>query len=162
MEITSKLLLKSAENFALKRKEASSVNERNSKITKNLGEDKENKIKKLYENLKEIQNQYSKEQARLEYLQNHSELIDRNLKFNSEVLFPEYDENWKPEEILNKTHKKLEELKYKLKQLEIEQENYFAANFASPSEWKIETQNMPFTKIHPERVNELTRNQFMA
>lgn len=162
MEITSRLLLKSAENF-IKRKEKldSNINEK-TKIIKPIDSEDQKKIRNFYQNLKDIQYEYTKEQSRLEYLLNQPESISKELKFNSEVLFPEFDENWNYKEVLKKTQKNLEELQYKLKQLEIEQENYFAANFLSASEFKIETTKSTFSNINPDRVNELTRNQFMA
>lgn len=113
MEITSRLLLKSAENF-IKRKEKldSNINEK-TKIIKPIDSEDQKKIRNFYQNLKDIQYEYTKEQSRLEYLLNQPESISKELKFNSEVLFPEFDENWNYKEVLKKTQKNLEELQYK-------------------------------------------------
>lgn len=163
MEITSRLLLKSAEYLVKKKESQASSIDKDKPLSKiETNEKIYNKIQKFYDNLKDVQNQFSKEQTRLEYLTKQPELINQNLKFNSEILFPEYNENWNPKEVLQKTQKKLEELKYKIKQLEIEQENYFASSFISPSEIQWENFSIPFSKIEPKRVSELTRNEFMA
>lgn len=163
MEITSRLLLKSAEYLVKKKETQISSVDKDKPLSKIDSNEKiYKKIQKFYDNLKDVQSEFSKEQARLEYLTKQPELINQNLKFNSEILFPEYNENWNPKEVLQKTQKKLEELKYKLKQLEIEQENYFASNFISPSEIQWDNFTIPFSKIEPKRVNELTRNEFMA
>ncbi len=161
MEITSRLLLKSAESL-IKKKEKVDSNINNTKMIKSIDSNDQKKIKDLYQSLKDIQYQYTKEQTRLEYLLNQPELISKELKFNSEILFPEFEENWDYQEVLKKTKKNLEELSYKLRRLEIEQENYFAANFLSASEIKIETLKTPYSNIDPNRVSELTRNQFLA
>lgn len=163
MEITSKQILNSAQNF-IKRKEINLKTQPSIQSEKNISfSSKENsKIIEIYDNLKNIQNLYTKEQVRYQYLKNSPESINENLKFNQEMLFPELhlDKNINKEELLNKTQKKIEELKIKLKKLEIEQENYFAANFISPKDINIDQLSLDLTKLNPDRVNQLTRNQF--
>lgn len=163
MEITSKQILNSAQNF-IKRKEINLKTQQSIQSEKNISfSSKENsKIIEIYDNLKNIQNLYTKEQVRYQYLKNSPESINENLKFNQEMLFPELhlDKNINKEELLNKTQKKIEELKIKLKKLEIEQENYFAANFISPKDINIDQLSLDLTKLNPDRVNQLTRNQF--
>jgi len=163
MEITSKQILNSAQSF-IKRKEINLKTQPSIQSEKNISfSSKENsKIIEIYDNLKNIQNLYTKEQVRYQYLKNSPESINENLKFNQEMLFPELhlDKNINKDELLNKTQKKIEELKIKLKKLEIEQENYFAANFISPMDINIDQLSLDLTKLNPDRVNQLTRNQF--
>ncbi|GIX41187.1 MAG: hypothetical protein KatS3mg129_0920 [Leptospiraceae bacterium] len=162
MEITSKQLLNSAQNF-IKRKE---LNLKSNTFTTNHISQKSSienpKILEIYENLKDIQNIYTKEQARFHYLMNSPESINENLKFNNELLFPELKTEQKidKEELLNKTKKRIEDLKIKLKKLEIEQENYFAVNFISPKDLNLEQLSLNLTKLNPDRVSQLTRNHF--
>jgi len=162
MEITSKQLLSSAENF-IKRKELN-LKTNNTTVPKINSKEPivDSKILEIYENLKSIQNIYTKEQVRFQYLKNNPELIHTNLKFNNEILFPELLENkdLNKEELLNKTIKKIDELKLVLKKLEIQQENYFAANFISPKDLKIDELSLNLTKLNPDRVSQLTRTQF--
>ncbi len=56
--------------------------------------------------------------------------------------------------------KKIDELKLILKKLEIQQENYFAANFISPKDLNIDELSLNLTKLNPDRVSQLTRTQF--
>jgi hypothetical protein len=162
MEITSKLLLSSAENF-IKRKELN-LKTNNTNVPKiNLKEPiEDSKILEIYENLKSIQNLYTKEQVRFQYLKDNPEMIHSNLKFNNEILFPELLDNKdiNKEDLLNKTMKKIDELKLVLKKLEIQQENYFAANFISPKDLNIGELSLNLTKLNPDRVSQLTRTQF--
>jgi hypothetical protein len=162
MEITSKQLLSSAENF-IKRKELN-LKTNNTNVPKiNLKEPVEDsKILEIYENLKSIQNLYTKEQVRFQYLKDNPEMIHSNLKFNNEILFPELIDNKdiNKEDLLNKTMKKINELKLVLKKLEIQQENYFAANFISPKDLNIGELSLNLTKLNPDRVSQLTRTQF--
>ena len=162
MEITSKQLLSSAENF-IKRKELN-LKTNNTTVPKINSKEPivDSKILEIYENLKSIQNIYTKEQVRFQYLKNNPELIHTNLKFNNEILFPELLENkdLNKEELLNKTIKKIDELKLVLKKLEIQQENYFAANFISPKDLNIDELSLNLTKLNPDRVSQLTRTQF--
>ncbi len=162
MEITSKQLLSSAENF-IKRKELN-LKTNNINVAKINSKEpiEDSKILEIYENLKSIQNIYTKEQVRFQYLKNNPELIHTNLKFNNEILFPELleNKNLNKEELLNKTIKKIDELKLVLKKLEIQQENYFAANFISPKDLNLEELSLNLTKLNPDRVSQLTRTQF--
>jgi hypothetical protein len=162
MEITSKQLLSSAENF-IKRKELN-LKTNNTNVPKiNLKEPiEDSKILEIYENLKSIQNLYTKEQVRFQYLKDNPEMIHSNLKFNNEILFPELIDNKdiNKEDLLNKTMKKINELKLVLKKLEIQQENYFAANFISPKDLNIGELSLNLTKLNPDRVSQLTRTQF--
>jgi len=162
MEITSKQLLSSAENF-IKRKELN-LKTNNTNVPKiNLKEPiEDSKILEIYENLKSIQNLYTKEQVRFQYLKDNPEMIHSNLKFNNEILFPELLDNkdLNKQELLNKTMKKIDELKLVLKKLEIQQENYFAANFISPKDLNIDELSLNLTKLNPDRVSQLTRTQF--
>jgi len=162
MEITSKQLLSSAENF-IKRKELN-LKTNNTNVPKiNLKEPiEDSKILEIYENLKSIQNLYTKEQVRFQYLKDNPEMIHTNLKFNNEILFPELLDNKdiNKEDLLNKTMKKIDELKLILKKLEIQQENYFAAYFISPKDLNIDELSLNLTKLNPDRVSQLTRTQF--
>jgi hypothetical protein len=162
MEITSKQLLSSAENF-IKRKELN-LKTNNTNVPKiNLKEPiEDSKILEIYENLKSIQNLYTKEQVRFQYLKDNPEMIHSNLKFNNEILFPELLDNkdLNKQELLNKTMKKIDELKLILKKLEIQQENYFAAYFISPKDLNIDELSLNLTKLNPDRVSQLTRTQF--
>jgi hypothetical protein len=162
MEITSKQLLSSAENF-IKRKELNlKTNNTNVPKIKLKEPIEDSKILEIYENLKSIQNLYTKEQVRFQYLKDNPEMIHSNLKFNNEILFPELLDNkdLNKKELLNKTMKKIDELKLILKKLEIQQENYFAANFISPKDLNIEKLSLNLTKLNPDRVSQLTRTQF--
>jgi len=162
MEITSKQLLSSAENF-IKRKELNLKTNDTTVPRINLKEPiEDSKILEIYENLKSIQNVYTKEQVRFQYLKDNPEMIHSNLKFNNEILFPELLDNKdiNKEDLLNKTMKKIDELKLVLKKLEIQQENYFAANFISPKDLNIDELSLNLTKLNPDRVSQLTRTQF--
>ncbi len=168
MEITSKLILSSAQSF-IKNKELN-----NKELNKNVKTPDINKkehfninnsrVLQIQDNLKSIQFEFTKEQVRYQYLKNTPEKITENLKFNNEILFPELINNsFNKEDLIRKIEKNIENLKLKLKKLEIEQENFFAANFTSPMELiKKEDLNINLSNLKPERVSELTRNQYIV
>ncbi len=167
MEITSKLILSSAQNFIknkeLNKKELNKnvqIPDINKKEHYNFNN---SKVLQIQEDLKSIQFEFTKEQVRFQYLKNSPEKITENLKFNNELLFPELiDNSFNKEDLIKKIEKNIENLKLKLKRLEIEQENIFAANFISPMDLKKEDLNIHLSKLKPERVTELTRNQYIV
>lgn len=158
MEITTTQLLHSAQNFIRRResfqKEAAAKATGESSFAR--------KVLELTENLKNIQDAYTREQIRLQYLTEKPDAVDETLKYNNQELFPELRDNLKKEDILERTKKRLEELKLVIKKLEIEQENYFAIQFVSPSSIDVSLLNTKISNLSPERVNQLTRNLFIG
>ncbi len=162
MEITSKQLLTSAQSF-IRRKELHPRFNENKPNEKNVVHNQNQKISQYQDLLKDIQFLYTKEQARISYLKNSPELINETLKFNNEILFPEIlNGTFNKEELIKLTEKKIEDLKLKLKQIEIEQENFFAANWISPKDVHLDASHVNISKLNPDRVNQLTRNQFIG
>lgn len=162
MEITSKQLLTSAQSF-IRRKEVNPKIGDNKLNSSNINENQNQKISQYQDLLKDIQYLFTKEQVRISYLKNNPEQINETLKFNNEILFPEIiSGTFNKDELIKSTENKIEHLKLKLKQIEIEQENYFAANWISPKDFNLNALHLNISKLNPDRVNQLTRNQFIG
>ncbi|MCS7205577.1 MAG: hypothetical protein NZ853_07755 [Leptospiraceae bacterium] len=159
MEITTNYLLNSARNF-IRRRELTTKEAQDKSIVENTTHHK--KILEIFENLKSIQNELTKEQVRFQYLSGNFEQIHENLKYNNESLFPELKDKFNREELLEKTKKRIEDLTLTLKKLEIEQENFFAMNFISPNDINLSELNVSISNLKAERVSRLTRNQFLG
>ncbi len=167
MEITSKLLLSSAQSFIQKKEIENNTDRKEIKTTQPHADSQQKKILydkliKSAEHLKNIQYEYTKEQMRLYYINESQPALD--IKFGNEPLFPELatQKEVKIEDLKSKILQNLEKLKYKLKQQEIEQENFFAANFTSPENLNIQDLKRNLTNIDPLRVTKLTRYDFLG
>ncbi|MDH5656861.1 MAG: hypothetical protein OEZ34_13190 [Spirochaetia bacterium] len=170
MQITGKLLLNSAEGILKDRKQENSEiknsksSDQSSKTVSSAGIGQttiESRLLDLQNSISEIQNQYSREQTRYSYLTESPDEINENLKFNEKPLFPEYNQEFNPENAKIYVAKSMTELMQNLKKIQIEMENIHALKFKmneDPASQAAFHVNQDAVKhLDPERVARLTR-----
>ena len=182
MHVNGKLLLNSAKDILKSYQQRDS--KASVKLNPDLGQDvskinstdstKGNSIKvrmlELQSRLKAIQNDYTREQVRQDYLLNRSDELNGNLEYKNGQLFPEYNSGRDIESLKNMVAKKLAELLRGLKSVQVEIENLYAINFQRLSTDNIahaeqlnrldgidfDNSSLTLKNIDPERVSKLT------
>ena len=171
MQISSKVLLNSAEGILKERKKessfdpASTESEDKNRISDSLlsvnpGE-LQDRLMKLQLNLGNTQDELSKEQSRHAYLQNDPQAITASLKFNDEILFPELKNGMDAAKLQDSVSAKVEMLSKNLKQIEVEMENLYALQFNPVETAEMDTNSLVDSKtmnqLDPSRVAKLTK-----
>jgi len=171
MQISSKVLLNSAEGILKERKKesvfdpASTETGDKSRVIDNLlsvnpGE-MQARLMKLQSNLGDTQDELSKEQSRQAYLQNDPQSITKSLKFNDEILFPELNNGMDVSKLKDSVSARVEMLSKNLKQIEVEMENLYALQFQPGEPGEIDTNSLVGSKtmnqLDPSRVAKLTK-----
>ena len=95
------------------------------------------RILKLQDNLKALQEDYTREQMRAAYLQKQPQNISQELKYNGNPLFPEYKKDSDLDQLRDTVTQRIKYLIRGLKSIQVEMENIYALNFNKPSESKI-------------------------
>ncbi len=175
MEIKSRALLNQAENILKDRKgdnKATFSSEGRLKNDSSVNSDSiftrgamESRMLSLQENLTRLQSQYSREQARLGYLEKEQNSVNGSIEYDGESLFPELAEN--PDldrsSLLELVKRRMEGLTHSLKGGQVEMENMLALSFRDPSEFTVNAADLSnlsasLNPIQPGRVAQLTRN----
>ncbi len=171
MQVNSKLLLNSAENILKSRHEEGTSKKR---ATYNKGLDSrqvsigsahvsfvESRMLKLQSELKTLQEKYSHEQMREDFLHNKPQEISSSLDHNNNSLFPEHG-NVDLKTLSNRVDTNMKQLLRNLKAVQIEMENLYALNFEKleNQSLNIERWDTSFTTkdLDPQRVAYLTRS----
>lgn len=168
MQITGKQLLSSAEGLMRDKKDGPVVgSKREENSTQetgrsvNTGSSIEARIMGLQADMARIQNSYSREQARQNYL-NDPEVNHSELTYEGEPMFPEALAGQSVEGLRETVNTSVEELRQSLKSMAVEMENLFALNIQSDSKFSMDPQNLmaegSLKDIDPNRVAHLTRN----
>jgi hypothetical protein len=176
MEIRSRNLLNQAENILKDRKgDNKSISSSDNSYKNNgvvSGTDSvftrnvlETRMLSLQDNLTRIQSLFSKEQARLGYIEKGSKEEKSALKYDGESLFPEFKDNPGITEssLLEIIKKSMSSLTHDLKGTQVEMENLLALGFKDPKDFNVTQQDIDsvsgsMNHLTPERVAHLTRN----
>ncbi len=172
MQISSKVLLNSAQTIVRDRQKDTRSNEAqvtaaepgpNTSGADGLNQSAiEARLLNLQAALSTVQRNYSREQARFSYLSEVPEQISGALMFEGEPLFPEVAQgrHGDLEDMKKHVGTALETLVRSLKSIEVEMENLYALNFADvdPSLSVNHMSEMPpVRQLDPGRVARLTR-----
>lgn len=171
MQISSKVLLNSAEGILKERKKEGASDQTSTEsgdknrisdslLSVNPGE-LQARLMKLQSNLGNTQDELSKEQSRQAYLQNDPQGINASLKFNDEILFPELKNGMDTAKLKDSVSAKVEMLSKNLKQIEVEMENLYALQFQPGEPGEMDTNSLIGSKtmnhLDPSRVAKLTK-----
>lgn len=173
MEISGKNLLNQAENILRDRKQENrsgrpdkSVSAEKSRETPASGVHlsqgvMESRVLGLQESLKNLQNQYSREQKRFAYLTQNQDQINSDLKFEKDPLFPELRDGRGIDGLESTVKQKMNEILRGLKANQVEMENLFALNFQEREPTGLDSGAIAglkgSTQLNPDRVARLTR-----
>jgi hypothetical protein len=125
----------------------------------------ESRMLSLQQDLTRIQSQFSKEQARMGYLEKDGSEVKSDKMYDGEPLFPELQEN--PEtsrtSLLELVKGKMSNLTHNLKGSQVEMENLLALSFQDPKDFSIAPEDLSgvtgsMNQLNPDRVAQLTRN----
>jgi hypothetical protein len=171
MQITSKLLLSSAENILKDRKQ-----ENRGPVQADPGERAlrsgtpvdslsqtavENRILNLQQNLSRVQRELSREQTRHSYLVNTPGEIRDDLTFDGAPLFPELQSGLDVNNIRESVARQIENSLHTLKTMQVEMENLHALQSTSSHEVDFTPSGLirkeAIRNISPDRVAKLTR-----
>jgi len=172
MQISGKMLLNSAESILRDRREEARGRETGSARGNETDTDGridalqqgilESRLLKLQASLGNIQNDYSREQARFTYLTAHPEQMSQSLQFNNEPLFPELKDGVDPDVLRTKVSDRLTGLVRALKSIQVEMENLYALNFNSMPSANTNAETLISARalktLDPSRVARLTRD----
>jgi len=172
MQITGKLLLNSAESILKDRRNEQknqSVSDRDLSAKKAGSEEIQSSIEarilKLQSALTQIQSEYTREQTRMSFLEENPQAINKELKFNNSILFPELDHEMDSQALKTNVAGSMEKLMKMLKETQVEMENIYALNFHAQAQ-NPESISIPsglsgsaVRDIDPQRVAKLTRNE---
>jgi len=171
MQISSKLILNSAENILKDRKQeqkSSAVSGRStssSSLRQSEGLSQsvvESKLLSLQDSLRDVQKTLSREQARYSYLIGNRNEISDSLEFDGSPLFPELKKGESFDSIQVGVVRQIEASIHSLKSIQVEIENLYALKFEAPP--NPETSITSLLKfdllkgLDPERVARLTRS----
>ncbi len=176
MQVDGKTLLHSAENI-LKNRRQEEGRHSSAFSSAEAGKKKaeasihtaliQSRMLKLQATLKELQESYTREQIRKDYLQNRTAEIHAELQYNGKPLFPEYAASATKEEISSVVADNIKHLLRTLKGTQIEIENLYALNFKTMmaelekgslviKELRSFFSSYPTKGLDPERVAKLT------
>ena len=169
MQISGKALLNSAESILKDRKgdtSSRSNNEGSAAVTSRPGDrlefgSMENRVLSLQKNLGDLQNRYTREQTRQSYLNQYTNEINGDLKFQGESLFPELAQGKSLKDIQTLVAESLNQLTSQLRKTEVEMENLYALNVDTSSVPGIDNASLSsqaVRNIDPGRVARLTRD----
>lgn len=170
MQISSKLLLNSAEGILKERRNVGkNASESGAGAEKAAADSSgvtqgmiESRLLGLQDDLREAQNQYSREQARFMYITRSPEQINQSLTYQDQPLFPEISEGQKPEDLEQKVAGAMEQLTRSLKSIQVEMENLYALNFSALPRSDVDVgslfENKGMRELDPGRVSKLTRD----
>ncbi len=173
MEVTGKYLLNQAESILRDRRQDSrSQSVKNSREDTARGKEKtellkqgmfESRVMNLQDSLGRIQKEFTREQARYEYLSSNPEDINDKLMFDGEPLFPEL-QNHTPgsfEALKKHVEETLQRMTRDLKGTQVEMENLLALQFNNLDGLKVSSEDLTghegWNNLDPERVARLTR-----
>ncbi len=171
MEITGKYLLNKAESILKDRKQearaqksesSSRTDSAHSSRSESVSQNAlQTRLLNLQESLTNVQNDYTREQTRFAYLQEHPDQINSSLRFNDAPLFPELSQQTDLESLKQGVGEKVQSLLHTLKSIQVEMENLVALNFnavpRSVQEARSLTDAQAMMQLDPERVARLTR-----
>jgi len=156
MQITGKNLLSSAESLLRERRErplrsSAAAEPQNSESYLQSGR-AQARLVHLQGRLSGTQHEFSREQARLAFLDNPDEKPGE-LLFDGQPLFPEPDISG----LRGKVKERLDGLERNLRTLQVEMENMVALGLVSTAEFKPEDLNRAIGRVDPQQVSRLTR-----
>ncbi len=169
MQIDGKLLLASAQNILKNRNqnearsgknETSTVNSK--KISGNLAKaDMANsRMLKLQADLKSLQQDYTREQVREDFLSNKPEQINRNILYANSPLFPEHGADMDMKATKEIVSHNIKRLVQSLKGIQVEIENLYALHFEKIATERVNLSSLESSfhikEVDPKRVARLT------
>jgi len=170
MQITGKLLLNSAEGILKDRKQEqsevkgtkSSQNASKAASTGSITQTSvESRLLDLQHTISNLQEKYSREQARFSYLKQSSEEINEHIKFDGRQLFPEFGPEFSKEKTLFQVTEQMNSLIQSLKKIQVEMENIHALKFESSEKTEVQSSfqvsGTAVKELNPERVARLTQ-----
>jgi len=157
MQITGKNLLSSAESLLRERRErplrSSAASEPQNSESVDLQSGRaQARLVQLQGRLSGTQHEFSREQARLAFLDNPDDKPGE-LLFDGQPLFPEPDISG----LRGKVKERLDGLERNLRTLQVEMENMVALGLVSTAEFKPEDLNRAIGRVDPQQVSRLTR-----
>lgn len=168
MEITGKTLLSSAEKIISGYREKTKAPESQlpAVASEEVRSSAQIRLASMQVRLNDLQRVYSREQARLNLLQDAgfdlNEKTASELTFEGEPLFPEVKGQWNREELRQTVEQRLNEARARLKSLQVEMENHLAVEFPAAFDSRLPSdlsQGLAGSRLDPERVARLTRLQ---
>ena len=174
MQVNGKMLLDSAESILKSRRQESKSQESSLKKEQDIqrahkakpGSVQTNlnsaRVLKLESELKSMQEDYTREQVREDFLLNKPEQISEKLKYQGTSLFPEYKPGMNTQGLAKDVSHKLKQLLHSLKSIQVEMENLYALSFSKLSTQEtnikeIDT-SLAVKDIDPKRVAQLTHS----
>jgi len=162
MQITGKNLLSSAESLLKDKRENKPARSEAAPRSEEAGPFQpaamHGRILQIQNSLSGIQNEYSREQARLAYLSDTNSTSPETLTFDGKPLFPESDLTG----LKDKVQGRMETLGKSLRRLQVEMENLVALGFTPPKDSAVDPRPLlesgGLNHIDPIRVSKLTRS----
>lgn len=168
MQISGKVLLNQAETIVRDRKNERQAASNEAPASADSGRQAgtiagsfASRILNLQSSLAELQSRYSREQARMSYVENQPESITSGLQYEGSALFSDSELNAGITGLKEEISKSMGNLTDQLRKTEVEMENHYALGFAAPENISLtadQITGVASNDLDPQRVARLTRS----